>query len=239
MEVNDLTGRRTMDGEPSTKRMKTSSTVARRAAAISPITKATRTDAGSMSNGESIISDLSTSGSASAHFDTTPSTNGFANSDWTTPVNASLCPELDLMDSSTTRRSRHPPTQPDLNARSEIRQIGKRKLSSTPAEAVNLAAGLTAPNRAQAMTSFSNTVLKLLPNTSAAHLTESSLPDWPYGKAEVATHLGFTLDEEGFRAWSIWTESYIVAPHYQQLRDLINRGLLNGVNPRPLFHTIT
>jgi hypothetical protein len=239
MAVNDLTGIRTMVWELSTKRMKTSFTVARQAAAVSPITKATRTDASSASNGESIILDLSTSGSASAHFDTTPSTNGFANSDWTMPVNASQCPELGLTDASTTRRSRHPPTQPVLNARSEVRQTGKRKLSSTPAEAISFAARLTAAKSGSRNNLIFQHCFKLLPSTSAARLTESSLPDWPYGEADVATQLGFTLDEEGFKEWSIWTESYMVAPHYQQLRDLVNQGLLICSDPWPLFDTIT
>lgn len=76
-------------------------------------------------------------------------------------------------------------------------------------------------------------------NISAAGLTELCLPTWPHGRSEVAIHLGFSLDDKGFREWTTWIESSVVAQHYERLREVFKKGLLIGANPRPLFPTIT
>jgi hypothetical protein len=167
-------------------------------------------------------------------------------SDSSTSWRRSLRSESDLLlhdstflDASVTQQSHYTPTQPSSNPHSQTRQAGKRKLTHTPAEVGSLATESTVTQSDSINNPSSGNFGKSHPNTIAARLTEFTLPNWPYGKSEVAAQLGFALDEGGFKDRSIWTQSCIVAPHYQQLRELFNQGLLNGANPRPLFPTLT
>jgi hypothetical protein len=77
------------------------------------------------------------------------------------------------------------------------------------------------------------------PNTSAANLTRSSLPNWPYGKAVVATQLGFALNKDGFSDWSDWIKGCAVAPHFQRLQELFKPDPVLGPEPGTLYRQIT
>ncbi len=77
------------------------------------------------------------------------------------------------------------------------------------------------------------------PNTSAAHMTPSSLPKWrPYTNVGVARHLGFSHDNRGHKEWTMWIRSSIVASHYRELQQIIDPKVSMSFDPSCKYDAI-
>lgn len=147
--------------------------------------------------------------------------------------------ELARSESRLTSQDRSPYVQSISPVVSKPPQPAKRKfVSSSAGGAVRL-------DRSSATDLFSSdgalaqAFRSITPNTSAAGLTESSLPCWPYTDVDVAKHLGFDLNKGGVETWKKWTESIIVAPHYQALQKRYQKHLPYGTDPRQTFDLLT
>ena len=138
-----------------------------------------------------------------------------------------------------TSLDRSPYVQPISPVVLKQRQLAKRKYVSSPAGGAVQLGRSSATDLFSSNGALAQAFRSITPNTSAARLTESSLPCWPYTEIDVAKHLGFDLSKGGAEAWNKWTESIIVAPRYQALQKVYKQSLPCRADPRQTFDLLT